>query len=149
MTESPGSNRELIELMREARAATHSEIADLDRKFDTIPQQLDAIRKEQRDANDSLRREMQSYFVAKAEYVPHQQFVLTKFSEYDRIVSESRTQTPQWVRALQDIESLKTDQKEMKKGKAAILPNIITIVLFVIAVLSFIIQTLPHITIHP
>lgn len=138
-----------MDLLREGRAATHAEIADLDRKFDAIPAQLDAIRKEQRDANDALRREMQSYFLAKAEFMPHQQFVMTKFAEYDRIVVESRQQTPEWVRAQEDIKFLKIAYEDIKKRRSATWPNIMTVVLFVIAVLSFVIQAGPHISFHP
>lgn len=149
MNEPISSYRELLDLLKESRSATHGEIADLDRKFDAIPLQLDAIRKEQREAIDALRREMQSYFLAKAEFIPHQQFVLAKFAEYDRLIAEGRAKTPEWVLAVEDIKTLKGELKEIKKRRSATWTNVGLVITFAIGVLSFMLQFFQHVSIHP
>lgn len=143
------TNKELLELLREGRSATHAEYVELDRKFDGIQAQFDAFRKEQRAESDATRREMLSYFVAKTEFSPHRDYVMAKFAEYDRIVAEGRQQTPEWVRVQEDIKALKGWIEEIKKHRSATWPNIMTVILFIVAVLSFVIQSLPHISVHP
>lgn len=154
------TNKELLEMMRESRVATHAEFVELDRKFDGIQTQLDAFRKEQRAESDAQRREMLSYFVAKTEFNPHREYVMAKFAEYDRIVNDSRQQTPEWIRSQEDIKLLKktveaneastnTRFDEVKKRGSTTWTNIVTIIMVVVAILSLLINGLPHITIHP
>src|SRR5437879_3450931 len=104
---SPINLSELVNALQDNRRLVLDKMEDLDRKFDGIPTQLESLRKETRDSNDALRRELQAYFVAKTEFTPFQIYVQGKFVEYDRIVQDSRQQTPEWVGYKKDVDALK------------------------------------------
>ena len=146
---SPINLSELVNALQDNRRLVLDKMEDLDHKFDGIPAQLDAIRKENRESNDALRRELQAYFVAKAEFLPHQQYVLTKFAEYDRIVNESRQQTPEWVRYQEDIKNIKKQLEEDEKRKDGTWSRGISVVSILIALSGWVVMLLQHFSFHP
>lgn len=145
--------RELMAAIKDNRKETFDKIDALDKKFDFIPTQLELLRKETRDSNDALRREFQAFFVAKIEFAPHQQYVLGKFAEYDRLITESRSNVTAWVVMQEDIKGLKDRLAEAKKKGNAIWVRVTAISSLIIAfgslalaIVSFFAQ---HVSIHP
>jgi flagellar biosynthesis chaperone FliJ len=150
----PGENEirsdlhHLLETIKDNRTDASKQLSDLDQKFDAIPTQFEALRKEQRESIDALRRELQSYFVAKAEFNPFQQFVMGKFTSYDQIITESRANTPVWVVMQEDIKLLKKWMEESKEKGWITWTRVFSVGAFLVSVLTALYYILPHLSFH-
>lgn len=139
----------ILSALKDNRTDVTLQLNELDRKFDSIPVQLESLRKETRDSNDALRRELQAYFVAKSEFTPFQTFVMNKFNEYDRIVTESRSTTPEWIGYKKDVEALKKQVEDEEKKKGSWLPAFAIVISLIISASGFVITALQHFSFHP
>jgi chromosome segregation ATPase len=72
-----------------------------------------------------------------------------KFTEYDRLVGESRGATASWVVMQEDIKSLKTKMEKVENKGAATWTRIASITAFVVSIVAVMTQLLQHVTIHP
>jgi septation ring formation regulator EzrA len=163
MNDLQGLQRDLkafLSAIQDNRNEVAIKLKELDTKLDTIPLQLEGLRKEQRDATDQMRREfstaldsqrreLQSYFVAKSEFNPYQQTIYAKIAEYDNILSESRKNMPTYYNMLKDVETLKEDVDHLTKRGGENLSRSISIVAVLISVTMLLLNLFQHVSIHP
>ena len=153
MTPSDDSLRQdvqqLLLAIRDSRGEMTKRLDEFDAKLDALPMQLDAIRKEQRDATDQLRRELQAYFVAKAEFNPYQQAVQSKLAEYDSFVTQYRNSQPAYYTLVSDVANIKTDLDKLTKRGGETLSRTLSVTAVLISIIMLLLNLFQHVSIHP
>lgn len=152
--------RAFLTALQDNRSEVTLKLKELDTKLDGIAPQLEALRREQRDSSDQLRREfqggldtqrreLQSYFVAKAEFMPYQQGVYAKLSEYDNLLAESRKNLPQYYQLLNDVQTLKDAQGTLAKRNSEVVSRVISLIALLSSLGYLILDIVQHISVHP
>lgn len=167
----------MARLSRDRDDDLNETLRDLTRKIDDIPNKLENMRKEFQTGQQDLRRELFNTFVPKNEYDPKHTILIertaktegaiervanimdnmerrlvvieSKITEYDRIVAESRTNTPTYYAMVGDVQGLKREIEEVKKRGEAIWTKVLGAAGVAIAITSLVITLVQHVSIHP
>jgi ABC-type transporter MlaC component len=152
--------RSFLSTIKHDRSEVAQKLRELDNKLDGIAPQLEALREAQRATSDRLRqeftaaldaqrRELQNYFVAKAEFVPYQQAILAKLTEYDNLIAEQRRELPTYYAIINDVKLLKEAQAQLSKRPGEVLSRILSVVAVLISGALLLLDILQHLSFHP
>lgn len=152
----------ILDEIRDNSKASHSDrilvqqkIDDLARKQDSMSGMIDAVRREQANAIDTLRRDFERLFVSRAEYDPKHQVVIDKIREYDGIIRDSQSKMGEYydlkntVKQLgNDHVELRTDFEKYKEHRESTFSRVYPWILTFFTLISLIITVLTYLSQH-
>lgn len=92
--------------IQDYRSDVNKRLDELDRKFDTIPAQLESIRRESRADNDALRRELTALFVPRSEYDPKHVVLIERVAKLETVNERQASQLVTLENALGTMSSI-------------------------------------------